>query len=405
MAKLVEGFATKLPVPAGARDVQVFDDALPGFGIRKFESGRTSYFVKFNVGRQQRRLTLGAVVPGNLAEMRKKASAILSKARLGQDAVAERRASTGKRNGTLGTLVEKYLSEREPKLRPRYFAEVKRQLQRDWKSLHPQSVESIGRQAVIAVIDEAAVKQGEVAADRARVALSGFYGWAIERGYCEANPTLNISPRAQTGARERVLTEPEIVEIWHASHDDDYGHIVKLLILTGQRRAEIGDLGWSEVDRAKRQIELPASRTKNGRPHLVPLSDQALDILDNVNIREDRDLIFGRGEGGFSGWSKAKAVLDARVAATRKERGLKKAMHPWVLHDLRRSFVTHINENKIAPPHVVEAMVNHVSGHLAGIAGTYNKALYLDDRRVALNAWGQHVTAIVTKARGQGHER
>ena len=115
-------------VPAGKRDVQVFDDALPGFGVRKFESGRASYFVKFNVGKQQRRLTLGAVVPGNLAEMRRKASTILSKARLGQDAVAEKRHAAGRRSGALGALVGKYLDDREPRLRPRYFVEIKRQL-------------------------------------------------------------------------------------------------------------------------------------------------------------------------------------------------------------------------------------------------------------------------------------
>ena len=190
MPKLVEGYVNKLRVPPGKRDVQAFDDALPGFGIRKFESGRASYFVKFNVGIQQRRLTLGAAVPGNLAEMRRKASTILSKARLGQDAVAEKRTAAGKRSGALVTLIAKYLSERQPKLRPRYYAEVKRQLEKDWKPLHGCSVETIVRQSVIGVIDGIVFRQGETAADRARVALSGFYGWAIERGYCEikSNP-------------------------------------------------------------------------------------------------------------------------------------------------------------------------------------------------------------------------
>jgi integrase len=403
MPKLIEGYASKLRVPTGKRDVQVFDDALPGFGIRKFDSGRASYFVKFNVGKQQRRLTLGAVVPGNLVEMRRKASTILSKARLGQDAVAEKRHAVGKRSGALGTLVARYLSDREPKLRPRYHAEIKRQLERDWKSLHAQSVESIGRQAVISVIDEVALRQGEVAADRARVALSGFYGWAIERGYCETNPTLNISPRAQTGSRQRVLTESELVEIWRASQDDDYGCIVKLLILTGQRRAEIGDLGWSEIDRAKHQIELPASRTKNGRPHLVPLSSQALEVLDSVDFEEERDLVFGRGVGGFSGWSKAKAELEARISSARRAAGLKQPMAPWVLHDLRRSFVTHLNENKLALPHLVEAIVNHVSGHLAGVAGVYNKAQYLSERREAMQAWALLFLARVSTATAAGN--
>ena len=185
------------------------------------------------------------------------------------------------------------------------------------------SVETIGRQAVIGVIDEIALRQGDTAADRARVALSGFYAWAIERGYSETNPTLNISPRAQNSSRERVLTETELVEIWRASQDDDYGQIVKLLILTGQRRREIGDLGWSEIEWTKRQIELPALRIKNGRPHLVPLSDQALEILDSIEVEDDRDLVFGRGAGGFSGWSKAKAELDARIASARRHAGVK----------------------------------------------------------------------------------
>jgi integrase len=386
MPKLVEGYVNKLHVAAGKRDVQVFDDALPGFGIRKFESGRASYFVKFNVGTQQRRLTLGAVVPGNLAEMRRKASGVLSKARLGQDAVAEKRTAAGKRQGTLGSLIEKYLDERRAKLRPRYYAELKRQLEKDWRSLHAQPLGDISRQGVIGVIDQIATEQGPTAADRARVALGGFFGWAIERGFRETNPTLHISPRAESGSRERVLTEPELVEVWQACHDDDYGKIVRLLILTGQRRAEIGDLGWSEIDPGKRQIELPASRVKNGRPHLVPLSDQALEILESIE-RGDRELVFGRGSGGFSGWSKAKAELNDRIAEARKAAGISKPMPPWVLHDLRRSFVTHLNENKIAPPHVIEAIVNHVSGHLAGVAGVYNKAAYLAERRSALEQW------------------
>ncbi len=327
--------------------------------------------------------------------MRRKASTVLSKARLGQDAVAEKRAAVGKRNASLGALAERYLTERQPKLRPRYFVEIKRQLERDWKPLHSLPTEGLDRQSVIAIIDEIVLSQGATAADRARVALSGFFGWAIERGYCEVNPTINISPRGNTEPRERVLTEAELVEIWQASRCDDYGHIIRLLILTGQRRTEIGDLSWSELYLEKAQIELPASRVKNGRPHLIPLSDQALQILASIPRSGERDLIFGRGSGGFSGWSKAKTELDERIAAKRKAASVGKPMSPWVLHDLRRSFVTHLNEKKLALPHVIEAIVNHVSGHLAGVAGTYNKALYLDERRHALVSWGARLTTLI----------
>jgi len=399
MPKLVEGYADRLHVPPGVRDVQVFDDDLPGFGLRKFRSGRAVYFVKYSIGHQQRRLTLGVVVRGNCTEMRKRASTVLARARLGEDAVAEKRAAAAKRTAALGVLVPKYLAERQPVLRPRYFAEIKRQLERDWKPLHGSAVDAISRADVIRVVDDVAARQGNVAADRARVALSGLFAWAIGRNYAEANPTLNIGPRAQAIARDRVLSEAELVEVWRACGDDDYGRIVRLLMLTGQRREEIGGLVWAEIDRDKRRLDLPGSRTKNGRAHVVPLGDQAMAILEAVERREDREHVFGRGAGGFSGWSKAKAELDARIAAARKAAGLKKAMPAWRLHDLRRSFVTHVNERKIAPPHVVEAIVNHVSGHLAGVAGTYNKAVYLDERREALQAWGKHVAEIVERAR------
>jgi len=193
-----------------------------------------------------------------------------------------------------------------------------------------------------------------------------------------------------------VLTEPELVEVSRASDNDDYGRVIKILALTGQRRQEIGDLAWHEVDVDGCQIELPADRTKNHRPHVVPLSAEALALLPPQ--RDDRDLVFGRGQRGFSGWSKAKLELDARIAAARRSAGVKKPMPTWRLRDIRRSFVTHINERGFAPPHVVEAIVNHISGHLAGVAGTYNKALYLVERRQALERWGQHVAAVVAGA-------
>ena len=344
-------------------------------------------------------MTLGAVVRGNLPAMRKQASAVLSKARLGQDAVAEKRASVGKRSALLGDTVQRYLADRQPKLRPRYFLEIKRQLEQDWKPLHAQSVDGVTRHVIVERVDEIAAGQGEVAADRARIALSGFYGWVIERGYCEANPTLNIAPRAKAVARDRVLLESELGDIWQACGDDDYGRIIKLLILTGQRRREIGDLAWLELEFGKQQIELPLERTKNGRPHLVPLSDLAVDILTGVERQENREFVFGRGAGGFSGWSRAKLELDIRITNGRKKAGIKKPMPPWVLHDLRRSFVTHLNERGITPPHVIEAIVNHVSGHVAGVAGTYNKALYMEERRRALDEWSKIVS---TQRSGSG---
>ena len=399
MARLVEGFADTMIVPAGARDAQAFDDELPGFGIRKFDSGKASYFVKFNVGAQQRRKTLGKVVRGNLKAMRLEASTVLAKARLGTDVVAQARAAAAKTTATLGDLVPKYLDGRKSELRASSHTEVTRYLTRAWQSLHGHAIDAITRQNVVSIVDYLARDSGKAAADRARMALSGLYGWAIDRGYLDNNPTLNVRARAQNKARERVLTEAELVEVWNACLGDDYGRIVRLLILTGQRRAEIGNLAWSEVAVEKRQVELPERRTKNGRAHVVPLSHEAFFILENIPKRDDRDFVFGIGSGGFGGWSRAKSEMDTRIAAARKAAGIKQLMSSWTLHDLRRSFVTHVSEHGFAPPHVVEAIVNHISGAKAGVAGVYNRAAYLAEKRRALDLWGAHLATLI-KGRG-----
>jgi integrase len=220
--------------------------------------------------------------------------------------------------------------------------------------------------------------------------------WAIDhpKHYASGNPAAGIKPRSVSVSRERVLLEAELLEVWQACLDDDYGRIVKLLILTGQRKTEIGDLTWTEINQPQRQIELPSSRTKNKRFHIVPLADATMALIPPP--REGREHVFGRAVNtGFSGWSKAKRELDGRIAAARKTAGVKKPMLPWTIHDLRRTFVTHVLERGLALPHVVEACVNHVSGHKAGVAGVYNRAAYSSEKRNALEAWSQRVLEVV----------
>src|SRR5262249_32277558 len=128
---------------------------------------------------------------------------------------------------------------------------------------------------------------------------------------------------------------------------------------------------------------------------IVPLSAEAAGALPPRPNGLDRIMVFGRFGTGFSGWSKAKAELDESIAEARKRRGVTDIMPPWRLHDLRRTLVEMLSELRFAPPHVVEAIVNHVSGHKAGVAGTYNKALYLEERRQALATWGRYVRRLV----------
>jgi len=391
MPKLTEQFIARLIVPAGERDVQAFDDTLPGFGVRKFASGRAVWIVKYNVGRKQRKRSLGPVLPGSMPAKRKLADEILTRAKLGQDTAAEgdaAKAQASRVAAKIGDLVPKYLARCDATQRPSTAAETRRYLDRYWARLHKLVPREVTRPDVVEGVDAIEADHGAVTADRARVALSGFFTWCIDRGYADANPALGIGRRAVAPSSERVLSEPELAAVWLAAGNDDYGKIVRLLILTAQRRDEIGGLDRAEVAVDEKQIELPKDRTKNGREHIVPLSPQAMEILGSTVRVGDRTKYFGLGEGGYSGWSKSKARLDRR---------LPKDMDPWDIHDIRRSVATHLADRKFALPHVVEAILNHVSGHKAGVAGTYNKALYLAERRRALSRWGKHMVALVER--------
>src|SRR5262249_15591674 len=191
-------------------------------------------------------------------------------------------------------------------------------------------------------------------ANRARSTLSSMFAWAIAEGLCESNPIIGTNVQEEK-PRARVLTDAELAAIWKAAPDEDYGRIVKLLMLTGQRRDEIGALRWSEIDTDAKLIALSSTRTKNGIEHQIPLSIEAIEILKGC-IRH-RDLLFGNGPTGFAAWSRKKLAFD-------KACGVK----GWTIHDLRRTVATKMADIGVQP-HVIEAVLNHVSGHKAGVAG------------------------------------
>jgi integrase len=213
-----------------------------------------------------------------------------------------------------------------------------------------------------------------------------MFAWAIGEGLCELNPVAGTNKNSDDRERERTLADNELVRVWKAAPaDTHYGAIVRLLILTGARRNEIASLRWSEIDRKARTLTLPCERTKNGRAFTLPLSDLALEIIDGIGERDDRDLVFGCAPGrGFSGWSHCKEDLDQRLE-----------LEPWRLHDLRRTLRTGLGRLGVAP-HIAEACLNHLPEKLIR---TYDKNRYEPEKRAAFDRWSAHVAALLAGKR------
>jgi integrase len=381
--KLTQRSLATLVLPAGKSEIIHFDDTLPGFGLRLRGAART-FIVQYKIGRQHRRLTLGTTAELSLEQARNKARDIRAAIRFGRDPASEKRERVAELADACEAHIRRYLAVQKRKQRPSSYRYAEHHLLVHWQPLHAISISKIDRKAVAKGLSELATTCGRAAADRARAVLSAFFAWAIREGLVDTNPVIGTNRPYEAKGRERVLSEAELVQVWRAAGEGYYGTVVKLLILTGQRRGEIGGLRWDEIDFDARVIRLPGARAKNGRAHLIPLSDPALALLRAMPQRVGRDRVFA-----LRGYSYPKRELDARIAEV-------EAMSaPWVLHDLRRSAATHMAELSIAAPHIIEAILNHVGGHKSGVAGIYNRSTYEREKRQALDHWADHILAIV----------
>jgi integrase len=394
--KLTTTSIRALTLPIGVIDRTFFDDELPGFGVRVRAGGSRTFVVQYKIGDKHRRMPLGSVEALSLTRARGTAKDILAAVRLGHDVAGEKIEQREKQGETFGAILPRFLQRQRVKLKPRSYEETERHLLLHAKSFHKHSIESLNRRMIAVRLGELAEDSGPAAANRVRASLSAYCAWMVREGLLEANPVIGTNRAPESGTRDRVLTDDELATIWKALDDDQYGAVVKLLILTGARRDEIASLTWSEVDLDRELIVLPAERTKNRRVFEISLSPQALAILQSQPRRTEtdgalRDRVFGTRAGGFQDWSGSKSDLDARI----------KAMHghpiaDWRLHDFRRSMSTAMHERLDVLPHVVEACLGHVSGHLAGVAGVYNRSAYAEQKRIALEKWADHIETLVS---------
>jgi integrase len=387
--KLTQATLKTPSLPDGVKDKIFFDDDLPGFGLRIREGGKRTWIVQYRVGAQQRRMTLGTMKTLDSVEARRRAKTALSKTHLGHDPQTEKAAARAPkpREMTLGDAVERYLPYAERKLKASTYSGIVLHLRRHWRPLHAHELQNLERRHVAVELGRIATSSGLYGANRSRAALSALFAWGIGEGLMDTNPVVGTNKATEEVSRDRVLTSDELSLIWRHAGEGDYGAIVRLLILTGQRREEVGGILWPEIDLKAAMWRIASDRTKNARPHEVPLSQPALDILRARARIDGRALVFGL-RGPFSGWSKAKEALDRRIASE-----LGRAPSAWRLHDIRRTVATQLADLGVQP-HVIEAVLNHISGHKAGIAGVYNRASYAYEKRHALDMWGEHVASL-----------
>jgi integrase len=363
-------------------DAIYFDDELKGFGIRlrRGAGGEVrQWIVQWKVGRATRRRKLGAANVLSLAQAREAAKRILAKVALGEDVQADRRKRRSLDVRTLKVVATAYIDDRKDAWAEHTLIETERYLvtrPRYFGPLHSKPIDLIRKEDIAGRIAVVKRESGVAAAKRARAALSACFTWAMRMGLASANPVIGTID-FEIEARERVLSMVEVVAIWNSCGDqyDPYSKIIKLLLLTGCRRAEIGDMCWREIDEGRGVWTIPASRAKTGKARAIPLLPMIADILAEIPKLASRDLVFGvRGRHGFTDWARGKAALDQRSG-----------IDGWVVHDLRRSCATHMAEELRIEPHIIELLLGHE--FRSGVQKTYNRAPYAGPINDAFLRW------------------
>jgi integrase len=430
VAKQLTAAAVKKYRPGKDRR-EIPDGGCPGLYFVIQSSGHRSWALRFRrPGGKPAKLTLGVLdassseaesvpvlgQPLTLASARRLAAEIGHQRALGRDVVAEYDASRRRQRSEFETrakntfaaaardFVEQYASKKTRRWRetarllglkstPEGLEVIRGGLAARWAD---KPVAAIDGHDIFGLVDEtrrSGVPGLERRSDgpteaRARVmlaCLSKMFGWLVQRRQVETNPCASVHRPDASRPRDRTLTDAEIVKFWWAADVErkEFSVLLKLLLLTGCRLNEVAGMRRGELSEDGASWSLPGDRTKNKRPHVVPLAPLARELL--ATLPGDGELVFTTtGRSPVSGWSKIKDRLNRAMSVP-----------PWRLHDLRRTAATGMAEIGVAP-HIVEAALNHVSGAKAGVAGTYNRAAYAAEKKAALERWAQHVEGLVT---------
>jgi integrase len=365
-----------------------WDTDITGLALKITPKGKKTFLVQYRPGGRgtpTRKVTLGPFGQVTVHRAKTEATRILGLRAEGRDPAleiqkAKQRAVSDKFADIAKDFLAKHASQN------RTVDETARILKRDvlpkWGK---RSIHEIGKRDVNDLLDAVVARGSHVMANRLLAALRKLFNWCISRGLLTASPCHGINAPHREKSRDRVLSDDELVSIFNTAGEmgGAFGPIVQMLILTAQRRNEVSEMTWTELDLDNNRWEIPGNRTKNDKPHFVHLSEQARTVLSAVN--NSGDYVFtSNGRTPFSGFSKSKKRLDDLNGAT-----------DWRLHDIRRTVTSGMAQLGIAP-HIADKILNHQSGTISGVAAVYQRHEFLDERMTALDAWSNHVQSLVS---------
>lgn len=358
-----------------ARRYEVHDLHCPGLSVRVSVRGQKVFSVKFRYGIRQKRLKIGVYPRINLATAREKAIDVLRQVDEGIDPTKRRRSPDMKVEAVCREFIRLHAQPRNKSWR-----EAERVLERELISTFGQcDIREVKRWDVLEIMDAAIARGSTYQANRIHSSIRKLFNWCIERGIVEASPIIGLKSPTKEESRDRVLDDTEISRLLLACRNDVYPfrQFVPMLLATAQRRGELAEMRWSEIDIGAKTWVIPADRSKNGKPHVVPLSAFALKVLSEVPRFLDCDYVFTTTHRSpVSGFSKMLRRLSEGSQTS-----------DWRLHDLRRTAASGMARAGVAP-HVVEKVLNHISGTISGVAAVYNRYGYDGEKSQALEEWG-----------------
>jgi integrase len=410
MAKALTVKALETLKPGPARR-EIPDGIVHGLYFVMQPSGAASWAVRYRYQGASRKLTIGGYPAIDLKNARELAGAALVAVARGDDPAAEKKeakrtsAAVRPSHDLIENVCSTYIERQaKPNTREASWREVERILKceivRSWEG---RRLGEITRADIHALLDQIIDRPAPILANRTLAAFRRVCNWAIGRGIIEASPCDRVKAPIMEQSRDRILSDDEIRFAWQAFEGAawPFGPIAQVLLLTGARRDEVGQMTWAEVDLAGKTWTIAKERSKNGQSHEIPLSDAAARIIESLpRIGNGNGYVFTtNGKTPVSGYSRAKLNFDkAILEAMREVSSYPNGVTPperWTIHDLRRTAASGMAGLGIAP-HVVEAVLNHKSGTIKGVAAVYNRYSYSAEKRAALEAWARALDAIVT---------